>query len=95
MDQRFERLIVKDGIVYLEDDGKYCSKIGISSESATLYCGSYASEKKTLTILLISKTNESSMYINFKWGKQDNWLKGDVLSSYKYGPVNDRSRPIL
>lgn len=86
-----ERLIVKDGIVYFKVDGKYRSKIGLSPERSTPYSGSYDPERKALTILWYSKPNESSKYVNSKWGEQGNPLKGDVLNSYNDGPVADGS----
>lgn len=86
-----ERLIVKDGIVYSKVDGKYRSKIGLSSERSTPYCGIYDPERKALTILWYSKPKESCKYVNSKWGKQEDPLKGDVLNSYNDGPIADGS----
>lgn len=86
-----ERLIVKDGMVYFKVDGKYRSKIGLSPQRATSYCGSFDSETNSLTILWYSKPAEPSKYVNSKWGEQENPLKGDVLNSYNDGPVADGS----
>ena len=86
-----ENLIVKDGIVYFKIDGKCRSKIGLSPERSTPYCGSYDPETKSLTILWYSKPEEPAKYVNAKWGEQEDPLKGDVLNSYNDGPVDDGS----
>jgi hypothetical protein len=81
-----ERLIVKDGIVFFKTDGKLRSKIGISPLRALPWCGSYDPQKKVLTLLWCSLPEEPSEYVNSKWGKQDNPLKGDAINSYNDGP---------
>ncbi|WP_430934683.1 DUF6786 family protein [Saccharicrinis sp. 156] len=86
-----ERLITKDGIAYFKVDGKYRSKIGLSPERSTPYCGSYDPETNSLTILWYSKPDEPARYVNSKWGKQEDPLKGDALNSYNDGPVDDGS----
>ena len=86
-----ERLIKNDGIVYFKVDGKFRSKIGLSPQRSTPYCGSYDAEKSTLTILWYSKPDTPCKYVNSKWGEQENPLKGDALNSYNDGPVADGS----
>ena len=86
-----ERLIAKDGVVYFKVDGKHRSKIGLSPERSTPYCGSYDPETKSLTILWYSKPEAPAKYVNSKWGAQEDPLKGDVLNSYNDGPVDDGS----
>jgi len=86
-----DRLIAKDGMVYFKVDGKFRSKIGLSPERSTPYCGSYDPETKSLTILWYSKPEEPARYVNAKWGEQEDPLKGDALNSYNDGPVDDGS----
>jgi hypothetical protein len=86
-----DRLIVDRGTVYFKIDGKHRSKIGLPPERAKELCGSFDSEKNILTILWCSIPSEPKLYVNSKWGKQDNPFKGDVINSYNDGPVEDGS----
>jgi len=86
-----ERLIVKDDVLFFKTDGKFRSKIGISPQRALPSCGSYDPQKKVLTLLWYSSPEKPSSYVNSKWGKQDDALKGDVVNSYNDGPVDDGS----
>lgn len=86
-----DRLILRDKILFFRTDGKYRSKIGISPEGAEPFCGSYDPDNKSLTILWFSQPSEKKPYVNSKWGKQDNPLKGDAVNSYNDGPVEDGS----
>jgi hypothetical protein len=75
-----ERLIIKDGIAFFKTDGKLRTKIGISPLRALPWCGSYDPQKQVLTLLWCSLPEEPSEYVNSKWGKQDNPLKGDAIN---------------
>jgi len=86
-----ERLLIKDGNIFFNIDGKYRSKIGISPKRALPFCGSYDSQKQVLTILWLSLPDEPSEYVNSVWGKQENPLDGDAVNSYNDGPVADGS----
>lgn len=86
-----DRLVVKDSILFFRVDGKHRSKIGISPEGAESFCGSYDPESRTLTILWLSLPETNMPYVNSKWGKQENPLKGDAVNSYNDGPVEDGS----
>ena len=86
-----DRLIIKEGMIYFKVDGKYRSKIGLSPERSTPFCGSYDPETNSLTILWYSKPKEPKRYVNSKWGEQDDPLKGDALNSYNDGPLADGS----
>jgi len=81
-----DRLLIKDGIIYFKTDGKCRSKIGISPLRALPWCGSYDPQKQILTLLWCSLPKEPAEYVNSKWGKQDNPLKGDAINSYNDGP---------
>jgi hypothetical protein len=86
-----DRLIVKDSILFFRVDGKYRSKIGIAPAAAKSLCGSYDPDSKTLTVLWLSLPGDNRPYVNSKWGKQDDPLKGDAVNSYNDGPVEDGS----
>ena len=86
-----DRLIVKDGVLFFKTDGKCRSKIGLSPERSLPYCGSYDPDSQVLTLLWFSKPEEAAKYVNSKWGKQENTLKGDAVNSYNDGPVADGS----
>ena len=86
-----ERLIAGNGMLYFKVDGKKRSKIGLSPFRAMNLAGSYDEINQLLTILWYSKPEEELPYVNSKWGKQDNPLKGDVINSYNDGPVADGS----
>jgi len=86
-----DRLIVKDGVLFFKTDGKCRSKIGLSPERSLPYCGSYDPDSQVLTLLWFSKPGEAAKYVNSKWGKQENSLKGDAVNSYNDGPVADGS----
>ncbi len=84
-----ERLIVDNGIIYFNVDGKYRSKIGLPPARAKSLCGSYDSDNKVLTLLWCTLPSEPQQYVNSKWGDQDDPYKGDVINSYNDGPVAD------
>lgn len=86
-----DRLIVKDGVLFFKTDGKCRSKIGLSPERSLPYCGSYDPNSQVLTLLWFSKPEQAAKYVNSKWGKQENTLKGDAVNSYNDGPVADGS----
>ena len=83
------RLVVKEDRLFFKTDGKLRSKIGISPERALPWCGSYDSKNKLLTLLWYSAPAVPEKYVNSKWGKQDDPLKGDVVNSYNDGPADD------
>jgi hypothetical protein len=86
-----DRLIIRNGFIFFRVDGRQRSKIGLSHERATSFCGSYDSRDKVLTLLWLSLPPAPSKYVNSKWGKQDDPLKGDAINSYNDGPVEDGS----
>ena len=86
-----DRLIVNNNTVYFKIDGEYRSKIGIPPGRAKELCGSYDSKARILTLLWCSIPDEPMLYVNSKWGKQDDPYEGDVINSYNDGPVEDGS----
>lgn len=85
------RLIIKDNVLFFKVDGKHRSKIGISPDAALPWCGSYDPDNKCLTLLWLTLPESKMAYVNSKWGKQDDPLKGDAVNSYNDGPVEDGS----
>ncbi|MFO7668412.1 MAG: DUF6786 family protein [Bacteroidales bacterium] len=86
-----DRLITGNGILLFKTDGKSRSKIGLSPHRALPYCGSYDSENRVLTLLKYSLPDQPSVYVNSKWGEQEDPFLGDVLNAYNDGPVEDGS----
>jgi hypothetical protein len=86
-----DRLITGNGILLFKTDGKSRSKIGLSPQRALPYCGSYDSENRVLTLLKYSLPDKPSVYVNSKWGEQEDPFLGDVLNAYNDGPVEDGS----
>ena len=85
------RLIIKENVLFFKVDGKHRSKIGISPDAALPWCGSYDPDNKCLTLLWFTLPESKMPYVNSKWGKQDDPLKGDAVNSYNDGPVEDGS----
>ncbi|TFH27558.1 MAG: hypothetical protein E4H10_03455 [Bacteroidia bacterium] len=86
-----DRLITRNGLLLFKTDGKFRSKIGLSPYRALPYCGSYDSENQVLTLLKYSQADQASVYVNSKWGAQEDPFLGDVLNAYNDGPVEDGS----
>jgi hypothetical protein len=86
-----DRLIIDGGTIFFKIDGKYRSKIGIPPARATNLCGSYDSEKNILTLVWGSLPDTTSVYVNSKWGDQDDPYAGDAINAYNDGPVEDGS----
>lgn len=86
-----DRLILKENKLFFKVDGKHRSKIGISPDAAMPWCGSYDPDSKCLTLLWLSLPETKMPYVNSKWGRQDDPLKGDAVNSYNDGPVEDGS----
>jgi len=86
-----DRLKTENGFIYFKIDGAYRSKIGVSPERATGICGSYDSQKKVLTVLWCSIPPDPQVYVNSKWGEQENPYEGDLINSYNDGPTEDGS----
>jgi hypothetical protein len=86
-----DRLIVDDGMIFFKADGMHRSKIGLPPGRASELCGSYNAENKVLTILWYNLPEDRQVYVNSKWGYQDNPYDGDVINSYNDGPLDDGS----
>jgi len=82
-----DRLTVENGVIYFRIDGKFRSKLGLPSGSASGICGSYDSENKVLNILKHSVPENGCDYVNSQWGEQEDHFHGDVINSYNDGPT--------
>ena len=85
------RLLVEDSVIYFKIDGEFRSKIGIPPGRAGELCGSYDPGNQTLTLLWCSVTDQGKVYVNSRWGEQDDPYSGDVINSYNDGPLADGS----
>lgn len=83
-----ERLQVKDSILFFVCDGKYRSKIGLSTEIAKPIAAGFDFQNNVLT-LVIPEIHKSAPYVNSKWEIQKEPYKGDVVNSYNDGPLED------
>ncbi|TLV00716.1 DUF6786 family protein [Dyadobacter luticola] len=86
-----ERLVVKDGAVYLKADGKFRSKIGLAPLSAKPFAGSYDAEKNILTIIQYD-LDPKGEYLKSTWEEHKEPFKGDALNAYNDGPLADGSQ---
>ncbi len=84
-----DRLVVKDGFVFLKGDGKQRGKIGIPPQRALPVLGSYDAQNKILTIVKTEIPEGITGYVNSAWELQEFPYKGDAINSYNDGPVED------
>ncbi len=84
-----ERLIVRDGFVFLKGDGKQRGKIGIPPQRALPVLGSYDADNKLLTIVKSEIPKGVTEYVNSAWEMQEFPYKGDAINSYNDGPLED------
>jgi hypothetical protein len=83
-----ERLLVHENPSYLlfRADGKYRSKIGLGPTRAKSVLGSYSAPAQMLTLVLFSKPQAATRYVNSMWEQQAQPYGGDVVNSYNDGP---------
>jgi hypothetical protein len=82
-----DRLVVKNGFVFLKGDGKQRGKIGIPPQRALPLLGSYDAYNKILTIVKTEIPKGVVDYVNSSWELQNFPYKGDAINSYNDGPV--------
>jgi hypothetical protein len=84
-----DRLTVheKDGFLLFRCDGQYRSKIGLGPARAKPVLGSYSDESKLLTIVVYTKPEGATRYVNSMWEVQKDPYGGDVVNSYNDGPT--------
>ena len=83
-----DRLEITEKTILFKGDGKYRCKIGVPLPNALSIFGSYDADKRVLTIVEYSTTEETS-YVNSLWEYQDDPYGGDVINSYNDGPLKD------
>jgi hypothetical protein len=84
-----DRLTVNDGRGFLrfKCDGQHRSKIGLGPSRAKPALGSYSDESGLLTIVLYTKPEGATRYVNSMWEIQKDPYGGDVVNSYNDGPT--------
>ncbi len=87
-----DRLIVKDGIMFFNADGKKRSKIGVSPRRALPMAGSYDAANQLLTIAQFTLHENNFDYVNSLWKLQEHPFGGDAVNSYNDGPLDDGSQ---
>jgi hypothetical protein len=86
-----DRIVKTDSMLMLKGDGKFRGKIGIAPSIAKNIAGSYATDKKILTLVKFDVDQEGD-YVNSKWEMQKNPFSGDAVNSYNDGPLEDGSQ---
>ena len=91
-----ERLRVNEqkGFLAFRADGLYRSKIGLGPSRAKRALGSYSEHAHLLTLVLYSKPNGATRYVNSMWEQQAAPYAGDVLNSYNDGPPAPGKPPL-
>ncbi len=84
-----DRLVVKEGFVYLKGDGKQRGKIGIPPQRVVPVMGSYDAASKMLTIVKCQVFEGVTDYVNSAWELQEFPFKGDAVNAYNDGLVAD------
>jgi hypothetical protein len=84
-----DRLVVKDGFVFLKGDGKQRGKIGIPPQRVVPVMGSYDAANKMLTIVKCQVFEGVTEYVNSAWEPQQFPFKGDAVNAYNDGSVAD------
>lgn len=84
-----DRLVVKEGFVFLKGDGKQRGKIGIPPQRVVPVIGSYDAANKMLTIVKCQVYEGVTDYVNSAWELQQFPFKGDAVNAYNDGPVAD------
>lgn len=86
-----DRIFKSDSMLMLKGDGKFRGKIGIAPSIAKNIAGSYAADKKILTLVKFD-VDQAGDYVNSKWEMQKNPFGGDAVNSYNDGPLEDGSQ---
>ncbi|HEX8061574.1 MAG TPA: DUF6786 family protein [Cyclobacteriaceae bacterium] len=81
-----DRLTIKDSVLYFRCDGRYRSKIGVPGSIAKPVAASFDFTRNVLTVITFP-VNDIGMYVNSKWEMQRDPYSGDVVNSYKDGPL--------
>ncbi len=85
-----ERLKIKNGIIFLNADANYRSKIGISPKRALPILASFDQVNEVLTIAQFSLPAFPAEYVNSLWEMQENPFDGDVVNAYNDGFIDGK-----
>ncbi len=85
-----DRLKIKNGIIFLNADANYRSKIGISPKRALPILASFDQVNEVLTIAQFSLPEFPADYVNSLWEIQENPFDGDVVNAYNDGFIDGK-----
>jgi len=85
-----DRLIIRDGMLYLKTDGEFRSKMGMNAKRTKSIAGNYDPDTKRLTITTFD-VDENAVYLNQEWNPEKDPLTGDAMNAYNDGPLDDGS----
>jgi uncharacterized protein DUF6786 len=81
-------------VLYFKGDGQYRSKIGLGLRRAKQVVGSYDPTRNLLTIVVYTKPDGATDYVNSMWELQREPYGGDVVNSYNDGPLGPGKKPL-
>ena len=85
-----DRLKIKNGVIFLNADANYRSKIGISPKRALPILASFDGVNEVLTIAQFSLPAFSADYVNSLWEMQEKPFDGDVVNAYNDGFIDGK-----
>lgn len=85
-----DRLKIKNGVIFLNADANYRSKIGISPKRALPILASFDGVNEVLTIAQFSLPEFPADYVNSQWEMQEKPFDGDVVNAYNDGLVDGK-----
>ena len=85
-----DRLKIKNGVIFLNADANYRSKIGISPKRALPILASFDQVNGVLTIAQFSLPEFPTDYVNSQWKMQEKPFDGDVVNAYNDGFIDGK-----
>jgi len=85
-----DRLIIRNGMLYLKTDGEYRSKMGMNAKRTKSIAGNYDPDTKRLTVTTFD-VDENAIYLNQEWNPEKDPLTGDAMNAYNDGHLEDGS----
>ena len=85
-----DRLKIKNGVIFLNADANYRSKIGISPKRAFPILASFDQVNEVLTIAQFSLPEFPADYVNSQWEMQEKPFDGDVVNAYNDGLIDGK-----
>lgn len=84
------RLKIENGLIFLNADANYRSKIGISPKRALPILASFDGVNEVLTIAQFSLPEYPADFVNSLWEMQENPFDGDVVNAYNDGLIDGK-----